>query len=160
MPKELYFEYSDKLVKNLPYLFISGGFWFVSMEIVDTLRQFNMGEGAFYPVKVFQHDQKTPVEGTYFCWNFGNTKEAVLLEKTIGACKSPYPDGDQRRSFTGILNDNDIAIRATAVDGPDIWLDPQFRQVFFFSDQLVQALKEMKIASIFRFKKCRIVHDN
>lgn len=158
-PKEIYYMYSDRLETKLPDICMAAG-WVVSEAVADVLRQFDMGKGALYPVKVFQHDRKRLVEGTYFHLNYGNTKEAVLLEKTIGARKSPYPSGDQRRSFIGLINDGDIAIRAAALDGPDIWLDPQIQKTFFLSDRLVQALKKAKLARCFKLSRCKIVRDN
>ena len=73
-PKEMYAEYKDKKEKNQPDLFNAGGTWTVSAACAAVLRQFDLGDGNLYPVKLFQHDRSTPVEGAYYCLNLGRKK--------------------------------------------------------------------------------------
>jgi len=79
-PKEIFVMYKGKKYKKLPAIFNASGFWVVSTACADVLRQFDLGEGALYPTKLFQHDRTTPVEGEYFCLNFGNQKQAFVPE--------------------------------------------------------------------------------
>ena len=122
------------------------------------LRQFDLGEGALYPTKLFQNDRTTPVEGEYFCLNFGNQKQAFVPEYSPTANK-PYPTQD---IWQLALNpkDDDIAVTKTAMVGPDLWVDPDLRNAFFLSDPLVQALKAAKLTRRFGLRKCRVIREN
>ena len=71
-PREQYFKYPDKKAKRQPDIFNPSSLCTVSAACADVLRQFDLGEGGLYPTKLFQHDHTTPVEGDYFCLNFGN----------------------------------------------------------------------------------------
>ncbi len=122
------------------------------------LRQFDLGEGALYPTKMFQHDRTTPVKGEYFCLNFGATKQAFVPEYSPRAYK-PYPTQDIWQLSLNSEDDN-IAVTKIAMDGPDLWADPDLRNAFFPSDTLVQALKAAKLTRRFGLQKCRVIREN
>ncbi len=44
--------------KGLPYFF-GCGYYYVSLELADVLRQFDLGNGALYPTRFFEVDGKT-----------------------------------------------------------------------------------------------------
>jgi hypothetical protein len=48
---------------RLPDIFFAGSFWAVSRAAADVLRQFDLGGGGLYPVKVLKNDRQTPVGG-------------------------------------------------------------------------------------------------
>ena len=158
-PTELHGKYHDYVfTNNLPDIFTAGPYWIVSESLADVFRQFDLGEGALYPVKVLQHDRKTPVEGTYFHLNFGNIKDAFLPEHSLKPRKI-YSHSDIWR-VPGVPKDGDVAVRATALKGADIWLDPKLRGGLFLSDRLVQALREAKLTRRFGLSRCKVMHDN
>lgn len=154
-PKEMYAEYKDKKEKKQPDLFNAGGTWTVSSACAAVLRQFDLGEGNLYPVKLFQHDRTTPVEGEYFCLNFGAQKTAVLTEQSPRIDK-PYENYDSWQP-PGAMQDKDIAVSASALHSPDIWMDPQMRRAFFVSDPLAQALRAAKVSRPFKLRKCIVL---
>src|SRR5262245_12511405 len=49
-----------KTFKNLPDIIYGFGFYAVSARCADVLRQFDLGAGALYPVRVLQKDKQTP----------------------------------------------------------------------------------------------------
>jgi hypothetical protein len=65
---------------SMPHFFKGGGFWAVDKPVADVLRQFDMGNGALYSVKIYQKDRTSQVDGEYFCINFGNVKQAFSPE--------------------------------------------------------------------------------
>ncbi len=162
-PTEMYAKYPDKKEKKKPDIFMAGGFWTVSAACADVLRQFDLGDGGLYPTKLFQHDRTTPVEGEYFCLNFGNTKQAFVPEYSpkarIPDYFQPGPDNPLVWLQPIMHNDGDMAVTKIALDGPDLWIDPKVRSAFFLSDPLVQALKAAKLTRRFGLRKCRVIRN-
>lgn len=108
------------------------------------LRQFDLGGGGLYPVKVLKKDRETPVGGEWFCINFGNRKEAFLVSESTPLEQLYIRPGEKGWFPDATLKDNDIAVSKEACTGPDIWIDPQVGDAIFFSDALGKALKGAK----------------
>ncbi|MDI4637909.1 MULTISPECIES: hypothetical protein, partial [Halomonadaceae] len=92
-PKEMYVTSSYERFKTVPDIFC-GGFWIVSARFAEVLRRFELGRTALYPVKLFQHDRKTPFEGEYFTLAFGETKDTFVPEESPEARKIPFTKKD------------------------------------------------------------------
>lgn len=155
-PKEIFAEYPDKKEERQPDLILAAGAVVISAACADVLRQFDLGHSSLYPIKLFQHDRKTPVEGDYFCLNIGERKDAFLPEH------SPLVRvlGSQRLKMPPTLQDDDIAVSPAALAGPDLWVSPPLIRVFFLSDRLTQALRAAKMGKVFGFRACRVVEAN
>lgn len=156
-PKEFYRK-SDEKAQKLPDIANAGGFWLVSAAVADVLRSVNLGRTSLYPTQVFRNRKKTPLDGAYFCLNFGAQKRAFLIEHSPLAQKNWYDKIDRGfRYLPSLPRDGDIAVDRTALDGPDLWVDPLLRDAFFLSDRLVQALKRAKLTRRFGLFRCRVV---
>jgi len=163
LPKKFFYIYRDKKEKRInPGFFNAGGFHCVSAAFADVLRRLDLGKGALYPVELFQHDRETPVEGEYFCLNFGNQKQAVVPEYSPKLRKPSYPqkEGEPPWILPAVLENNDIAVTKIALEKPDLWVDPQIRESLFLSDPLAKALKEAKLTRQFKLRKCRMIRIN
>lgn len=157
-PKECYIKRKGKKYGKQPDIFMVSGFWVVSAACADVLRQFDLGEGGLYPTKLFQHDRTTPVEGEYFCLNFGNQKQAFVPEYSPMA-QRPHPTQDMwKLSF--VPKDGEMAVTKVALERPDLWIDPWVRHAIFLSDPLVQALKAAKLTRRFGLRKCKVIRLN
>ncbi|MEM7320163.1 MAG: DUF1629 domain-containing protein [Pseudomonadota bacterium] len=154
-PKQMYAKYRDKYVKKPPDLYCAGSYWCVSTACAEVLRRFDLGQGSLYPVRLFQHNRTKPVEGDYLCLNFGNQKTAVLTDQSR-RIRKPYKNHNIWQPPLA-LHDNDIAVSADALSGPDIWIDTQVRDAFFLSDALVQALRKAKVSRRFMLRKCTVL---
>jgi hypothetical protein len=141
---------------RLPDIFFAGSFWAVSKAAADVLRQFDLGDGGLYPVKVLKKDRHTPVDGEWFCINFGNTKEALLLSDSAPMRETYVRYGVKGWRPKAVLNDGDIAVSRAVDGGPDIWIDPVVANAFFLSDALGSALKKAKADKGFFLHRCRI----
>lgn len=156
-PEEIYGKYRDQKYTKLPDMCCAGA-WIVSERMADVLRQFDLGQGALYPVRVLEYDRKTQVEGRYFHINVGNVKEAFLPEMSPTAQRRH--DGiDIWKRIVPAKND-EMAVRDTALTGPDIWIDPRFYNAFFLSGRLVRALKAAKLTRGLWLSRCRVIKDN
>lgn len=87
--------------------------------------------------------------------NFGAQKTAILIDQSPRITK-PYPNHDIWQP-PGAMQDKDIAVTVSALNGPDLWMDTQKRRAFFVSDALAQALRAAKVSRPFRLRKCIVV---
>jgi hypothetical protein len=144
---------------RLPNIFFAGSFWAVSKAAADVLRQFDLGAGGLYPVKVLKKDRQTPVGGEWFCINFGNRKEAVAVPESSTSLNEQYirPGGVKGWVPRQSIKDGDIAVSKAACSRPDIWIDTQIGDAFFLSDALGMALKRAKADKGFFLHKCRVL---
>jgi hypothetical protein len=143
--------------EKLPALFYAYGYWVVSGAVAEVMRKFNLGGGNLYPTKVFRKDRKTPIGDSWFCLNFGNVKKAFVGQpESMDVSRFGLPTIDEWSAPT-ILKDGQLAVTADALAGPDIWIDPKLKNIFFVSDALAKALKDAGVAGPFGLKKCRII---
>jgi hypothetical protein len=140
---------------KMPHFFKGGGFWAVDKPVADVLRQFDMGKGGLYPVKIFQKDRTTQVDGEYFCINFGHAKQAFSPEDSSKRIRKVENPTYYKMPF--VPDDDEIAQFESALSGPDIWVEPLLINTFFISNKLRSALKKAKLDGAFRLFKCRIV---
>ncbi|MCV9963343.1 hypothetical protein OIU34_15660 [Pararhizobium sp. BT-229] len=152
-PKEIFAEYPDKKEKKQADLVLAAGAVVVSAACADVLRQFDLGHSSLYPIRLFQHDRKTPVEGEYFCLNIGERKDTFLREHSQRVLE--YGIGGFRMRPS--LQDDDVAVSPISLERPDLWVSPPLKRIFFLSDRLTQALRAAKMSRVFGFRACRIV---
>lgn len=152
-PKEIFAEYPDKKEKKQADLILAAGAVVISAACADVLRQFDLGHSSLYPIKLFQHDRKTPVEGEYFCLNIGERKDTFLPEHSPRLIVL----GNGRLMMPSSLHDDDVAVSPAALEGPDLWVSPPLIRIFFLSDRLTQALRAAKMGRVFGFRTCRII---
>lgn len=138
---------------KLPDLFSAYGFWAVSQRAAEVIRQFDLGSGGLYPVKVLKNDRQTPVEGEWFCINFGNCKDSFIPEDSLNVAARTAGQWITRAVFS----DEDVALNSLSLLGPDVWIEPKMRSAIFFSANLGTALKKAKADKGFFLKKCRVV---
>jgi hypothetical protein len=154
LPKQIWVDKGRSRIKGLPAFFYGNGYWIVSRKAADILSRFNLGDGGLYPVQMFQSDRTTPVDGEFLCLNLGAQKSAFLPEKSPRAFQRP---GLEVWSLPSSEKDDVLHVRASAIDGPDVWRDPRVRSGFFVSEALGGALKKAGMAKAFRLYRCPVV---
>lgn len=157
-PKEIYGNEDAGVLSSMPDFFFADAGWVVSSASAKVLREFDLGDGALYPVKLFEKDRETPLDGVYFCLNFGAVKEAFLPAHSPKAMADPYRDRIWTLPF--VIKDDYIAVSAEALEGPDMWVDPMFERAFFVSDILARALKSAKVNKAFGLRRCRVIVED
>ena len=156
-PKKIWGDGFAPAFKGMPDLFWARSQWIVSERAADIIRQFNLGDGALYPVSegVFQSDGLTPLPGNFFCWIFGNTKNAFIPDLSRNM-RSPDVPG----LWWGMpwkLQDEDVAVSQAALVGPEVWLDKMLFKSVFLSGPLGDALDRAGLCKAFRLFKCRVI---
>lgn len=140
--------------KRHPNVF-SNGFTMVSGKAADVLRQFDLGEGAIYPVQLFDKDRTTPVEGEFFYLTHGNRKDSFLPHRSPDA-RDNYGDGHVW-SPPPIPENDQLFYGPAALEGPDIWRDEKTRRGLMMSDRLVQALKKAGALRGWLLLRCPVI---
>jgi hypothetical protein len=158
-PKKIWCDKNSSVSKRIPRLIDAEGYWIVTAHAADILKQFDLGGGALYPVSegIFQKDQVTRVPGDYFCWIFGNVKNAFLEQHSPRA--KPMSGADTRDwcKMPFDLADDDIAVSSAAQIGPDVWVDPILFQSLFVSARLGDALEAAGLRKAFRLFRCPVL---
>lgn len=145
---------SKPLTKRLPHL-CNSDFWFVSTETADVLRRFDLGGSKLHPVEVLMEDRKTPVPGSYFILEFDSWKDVFVAEASPDI---PMASGSKTRRRPWLSTPDDAAaLSRQALDGADLWWNPNIIRTFFLSDRLAQALRAAKVDKPFTLRRCRIV---
>lgn len=129
------------------------GFLCVTEKAASVLRQFDLGSGGLYPLEMVRYDGVTPVDGFFWALNFGEKKDALVVDESREISGSPkhgyFPEMT--------LKDDDLALTTQAIQGADIWGDEKLRSGFFISPRLGQALHKAGLAKVFHLMRCRIV---
>ncbi len=159
LPKVMYANHQIFSQLKLPYLFNQGYYFCVSSTCAEVLHSFDLGRGGLVPVPIFHRDRETPVGGEFFILNFGANKRAFVAAASRNLMKMPHLEGEPELWVRGDNVDGDVAVTRAALEGPDIWTDPNIHKAIFFSDRVVQALQAKKMAKRFSFLRCRIVGE-
>jgi hypothetical protein len=138
--------------ERIPQMF-SNGFIFLREESAEVVRQFDLGEGALYPTRLWHPDRTTMVPGRYFYLSQGNRKNAFLKDRSPDAYKFP---GNRWRLPPNPTHDQ-LVFSAAALEGPDLWWDESIGVHFFISDRLAQALKRAKVDSDWKLLRCPVI---
>jgi hypothetical protein len=157
-PKAFYHDYYDVKLKKLPDFFQADGFFCFSNRGMKVFKDFDLGEGGFVPVKIYQYDRTTPIEGDYFCLNFGERKPACVIRKSKNVNRTeggPFPFKVRADS-----EDYDIAVSKAAFVGADLWTDSNLGYAVFLSDRLVRVLSYHGLAEKLDLKRCLLVDEN
>lgn len=144
LPAEMWEIPKKKKPKKFPHMFRMNGFDTVSGEMAEVLRRHNIGDSKMFPVTLLKKDRKTPHEGEFFFLNIREKKEAFDPVASRKFTESPNREFWKGSLPLG-LSDNDIAVDATALVGPDLWLDPSLFRSYFIKGALARELIERKM---------------
>jgi hypothetical protein len=129
----------DATITAFPEIAKAGRNVVISARCLEIFRRFDMGNIAFYPIKLFQSDHKTRIGDDWFCMTFANVKQVFVPNKTPNTLRN----GDAQWGLYSSLEDYEMELSAAARQGPEIWVDPYlFGSVLFLSGPLGDALTE------------------
>lgn len=140
--------------KRHPDMFASG-FMILSSKAADIVKQFDLGEGALYPVRLWENDAKTRVPGDFFYLTHGNRKTGFLPEKSPEAF-DPYGNKKVWLPPPNPVNDQ-LYFSREALEGVDIWRDNKCYFGIMLSDRLVSTLKDAGIARDWKLLRCPVI---
>ena len=142
-PDELWvnFEEDDQVARFPPFI-RAGDLIVVSEKLADLLRGFDLAASRLRPVRLLHMDRTTPFPGTYFLLDLRETKRAFDPERSARWEPKMFEHQTHVGSMHGMPKDGDIAVRPSALEGADIWTDPDLLSSLFFSNRLLVALRE------------------
>lgn len=134
-------------------IFIANGFIVVSENARKVFSNFELGDVNFFAVKLYDKDKSTIIDPNLFFLNYGNAKPTFIPANSKGA----EPVGATDMWHMPINpEDGDVAVASSALSGPDLWVDPACRKVFFVTEALGRAIRREKLSG-FWFTKCHVV---
>ncbi|GFE65582.1 hypothetical protein [Litoreibacter roseus] len=142
--------------KKVPDVFSPAGYWAVSKEVADILREFDLGQTKLYPVELFRHDGKTPIAGRHEFLNLCEKKAAFEPSLSAKFSESEYAPPGTSFGLFGYGKDYDLTLNKTALVGPDLWLDTKLNRAVFLSNRLAKALDDAGFAKKMRLLKCHV----
>jgi hypothetical protein len=159
LPLNIYAHYKDETFHNLPPAFEGAGGLKLSAPIAAVLRQINLGKAFLAPARLYLYDRRTPVEKAYFIYASYERKDAFVPELSRDVRTNPYDKTDPPPywNMPWKPKDGDIAVRETALEGADMWMDPKLDGSLFMKGRLVAALQQAGIAKLFSLTRCRMV---
>lgn len=150
--------------RQAPLHIFTNGFLIITEESATVLRQFDLGECRLHPVRLWHPDRKTRFGTGHYVLNFASRKDAFLPDRSPLARYEAYinrPASAQGKPGFWMLPPNEaddqLVFSKAALDGPDLWWDPNFTHSFFLSRRLAQALKAAKLAKHWRLFRCPVV---
>jgi hypothetical protein len=160
-----FFSLSDSAAhRKAPLHIFTNGFLIITEESATVLRQFDLGECRLHPVRLWHPDRKTRFGTGHYVLNFASRKDAFLPDRSPLARYEAYinrPESAKGKPGFWMLppneGDDQLVFSKAVLDGPDLWWEPSFFNLFFLSHRLAQALKAAKLAKHWRLFRCPVV---
>ncbi|MEM6620890.1 MAG: hypothetical protein AAF674_01585 [Pseudomonadota bacterium] len=134
---------------------VSLGILILSPKLAEVLGRFDLGATRLHPLELRQ-EASTKVIDQRVWLNVAETKACLVPDTSFGLLpiKDPHPEmPHQWRLGRAVPR---LAVRETAAEGVDLWMDPLVGKILFFSDRLATALRDEGF-DLFDFQRCRIV---
>jgi hypothetical protein len=159
LPKYLCGSKLDTNLPQLPDVFHGAGMYIVSEKAACVFRRFDLGHGGRAPVTIFQGNRQAEVtDKQYNIVYFGCRKQAFSpeLSNMAGFSRKMYIRPAQAGYNPLDISDGDCVLTATALEGPDVWIDTSVGIAFFMSGRLVAAISDANLSAMMPLKSCRI----
>ena len=124
----------------------------VRADMAAVLRRFDLGRTVLAPIRI------TLPDGAGVRDDFSVLSVANLKSMVDPALSSPLALGAKRWGplRTTAAADDTIVAKRLALEGPDIWTDPQVARTIFVSDRLAQALKSEDWGKQVKLRRVRV----
>ncbi len=156
-PRAAYGNYVDLHIRKLQHFFAVNAYIVVSSDFARVLSGFDLGAGGLYPIELWQGNRTDRIKGDWFFLEFGQ-KRAFLPDRSTGGFKKPnrWPDG---LWMSSLPKEGQIAVGASALEGPDLWIDPALYGSFFMNGRVEAVLKSASLTRTVRRARCTIVEQ-
>ena len=142
-------------------LFKAGPFMGVKGKLAAVLSGMDLGEGGLVPIPIYEADRRTERAGPFYVLNFGARKDTLIGEQSAKVeFQGRKPDtGEEFWTVKFGVSDGDLAVRASAAAGADLWFDPKLWKTFFVSERFADALRTAGVEVDFELSECRTVGE-
>jgi hypothetical protein len=136
--------------------------YIVDKQVKEVLEPFDLGPGGLFPYTIYQADEVTPTNEQWWMLGMGAQKRSFCPDKSAHPDLECLFDGKgQKDSLYNIAippGDDVLAFSSAALEGSDIWHEPELAISFCFSDRLGQALLDADLSHWFDLQTARIVN--
>ncbi|WCK15360.1 hypothetical protein G6L41_017185 [Agrobacterium tumefaciens] len=139
-------------------LFSAGPFYAVKGKLAEVLGQFDLGTGGLIEFPIYEADKVTPLPGPFYFLNFGSVKDSFVPQESKSLRDVSRLTSERSEWWaTYDIEDGDIAVRETALEGADLWFEKKLKDKIFMSGRLHDAIVAAKVKTKFRFAQARII---
>ncbi|PID36911.1 MAG: hypothetical protein CR993_02805 [Rhodobacterales bacterium] len=156
MPRRFFHSANDQVEMKLPIVF-NTPFLLLKDKAIRIFKEFDLGNAYFHPVELFHFDRTTPVKGqnvSMIC--IGNVKDTVRVDQSQ-RIKLRRPNNPNVYKISVFVEDDEVVTKASALNDPDIWIDPRIHNAWFFSDRLAQALIKAGLKETLRMVRTKTI---
>ena len=130
----------------------------------DVLIRFDIGSSRLYEVPIYRDEKMTPSDlPPHYVLRVTEAKPGTFVpEESVNVERLRHSATNELLSpdlpLYPVEDKDQLAVRAEAAQGVDLWYDPKIAKRLFLSDRLVQAIEEAGLKSrAFRFVRARVV---
>ena len=128
----------------------------VSQRLADFLQGFDIGDSRFLPIDIVQSDRRTVRPDRFYILNIVSQKSCWVREDSYKLSSTWI--AEDHWLFMFAPGDDLLAVRASATEGADLWVDPVLQGAMFVSDRLYQAWKATTMMPpMMEFYRCKLV---
>lgn len=135
--------------------------YIVDQRVAALLSQFDIGAGGMFPYPIYEADEITPIPDQWQMLGLGAQKRSFRGDLSKHEFIECLVDGkgekDSLYMVGAPVGDDVMAFSSAALEGADLWQEPELLSMFFFSDRLAQALQGAGLDHWFRLQRARIV---
>ena len=130
----------------------TSNFVHVRADVVETLRRFDLGNTVFAPIRITLPDDGGVNEESSIL-SVGNPRSTIDKDRSerlyVGA-KFRFPLSSDKPVHPGVF------ALPGALDGPDLWNEPDVTDTVFASDRLARALQEEEFGKALQLRQVRV----
>ncbi|MEO0623282.1 MAG: DUF1629 domain-containing protein [Pseudomonadota bacterium] len=151
-PKSIYYAKSRvRIPDRYRHAFkIWNGLLVISPKLRDVLIQFHLGKTALFEVPILQADGETPSDyPPHYILHVAETRDCFVPEASENVRQMMRHDETEPKPDAPWVSDartDQLAVRASARVGIDLWAHAKLRERIFFSDRLKQAIDAAKVS--------------
>jgi hypothetical protein len=153
--------YDQKCWSEQKEFSIAGVGYIVDERVAEVLSDFDIGPGGMFPYPIYQADEETRITDRWQMLGLGAQKRSFQGDLSKHEFVECLVDGKGERDsiyMIGAPVEDDVLVASSAaLQGADLWMEPELLDMFGFSDRLAQALKEAGLARWFDLQRARIV---
>ncbi|UWQ41754.1 hypothetical protein K3718_01300 [Leisingera aquaemixtae] len=150
--------YDAKCFARQKHVVRTGGVYIVDEPLAELLSQFDVGPGGIFSYPIFEADETTLFSEKWFMLGLGAQKNTLRgdLSRNVTLLFDGQGERNNLYSVPYPPNDDDYVYSKGALEGADLWREPQLRHSFGFSNRLGCALIEEGYGELFGLKSARI----
>lgn len=135
--------------------------YIVDEWVAELLSDFDIGPWGMFDYPVFEADEVTPIPDRWQMLGLGAQKRSFRGDISEHEFLECLFDGKGEKDSIYIVGapvgDDVLAFSSAALEGADLWLEPELPDMFGFSDRLAQALQGAGLGRWFDLQRARIV---